>query len=171
MMQTSLSKTFLALPLLALAGAALVLAPATGHAASVGATASVTIQKAVGITKAEDLAFGTVSTSTATGTAVINAGTGATSSTGGVDSISGATRGEFDITGEPNVAVSVSFQDTTINLTGPGSPMSVALTLSNASPTLDGSGDAKVYVGGTLTIGASQVSGAYSGSFTVIANY
>lgn len=171
-MQTSLSKTFLALPLLALAGAALVLAPATGHAASVGATASVTIQKVVGITKAKDLAFGTLSgTFTAIGTADINAKNGTSFITGGVATMTGPARGEFDITGEPNVAVSVSFQDTTINLTGPGSPMSVELTLSDESPTLDGSGDAKVYVGGFLTIGASQVSGAYSGSFTVIANY
>lgn len=171
-MQTSLSKTFLALPLLALAGAALVLAPATGHAASVDATASVTIQKVVGITKAKDLAFGTLSgTFTDIGTANINAVSGGFSITGGVATMTGPARGEFDITGEPNVAVSVSFQDTTINLTGPGSPMSADLTLSNASPTLDGSGDAKVYVGGLLTIGASQVSGAYSGSFTVIANY
>ncbi|MFN4281892.1 MAG: DUF4402 domain-containing protein [Alphaproteobacteria bacterium] len=157
-----------------MAGMALALAfgwSNAAHAASAGADVSVTIQKAVAIAKVTDLAFGTVSVSTASGTATINAGTGATSSGGGVDTIVGASRAEFSLTGEPNASVSVGFSNSTATLTGPGSDMTVNLTVSNASPALNGSGAATVYVGGTLNVGANQTSGAYTGSFTVTANY
>jgi len=161
---------------LALASAAMALSIILGwqnsaSAASAGADVSVTIRKAVAIAKQTDLAFGTVSVSTASGTATINAGTGATSSSGGVDTIVGASRAEFSVTGEPSTGVSIGFSNATATLTGPGNDMTVNLTVSDASPTLNGSGAATVYVGGTLNVGANQTSGAYTGSFTVTANY
>ncbi len=161
-----------ALPLAA-AVAVLATAPGAAQAASVGADVSVTIQKAVSIAKDADLAFGTVSVGTASGTAVINAGTGATSATGGVEAITGASRAQFTVSGEPNVAVSLGFDPSNgvATLTGTGDDMTVNLTLSASNPTLNGSGAATVFVGGTLNVNANQASGLYSGTFTVTANY
>jgi len=165
------NRTSLVLAASALALAMAFASPHQATAASAGADVSVTIQKAVAIAKVMDLAFGAVSVTTAAGTATINAANGNTSFGGGVEVITGASRAEFSVTGEPNANVSIGFSSPTATLTGPGSDMTVDLTSSNATPQLNGSGAATIYVGGTLNVGANQTSGAYTGSFTVTANY
>jgi hypothetical protein len=46
-----------------------------------------------------------------------------------------------------------------------------ALTLSNATATLSAGGTTNFTVGGTLTVGASQAAGVYTGTYTVNVNY
>jgi hypothetical protein len=49
--------------------------------------------------------------------------------------------------------------------------MAVATTLSNASITFNSASLQTVFVGGSLAVGVNQAAGAYTGSFTVTAQY
>lgn len=77
----------------------------------------------------------------------------------------------FDIQGSANRPVSISFATPTISLTGPGTPMTVALTSSAASVTLGATGAGTFNVGGTLTVGNNQAAGAYTGTVNVVVIY
>ena len=60
--------------------------------------------------------------------------------------------------------------DTTVILTGPGTPMTV--TLSKApSTTITGVESKDIYVGGILQVGANQTAGVYTGSYTLTVTY
>jgi hypothetical protein len=77
----------------------------------------------------------------------------------------------FDIQGGANRAVSIALVAGTISLTGPGAPMSVALTTSSAGLTLSGTGTGTFDVGGTLTVGNNQAAGVYTGTLNVVVLY
>ena len=106
-----------------------------------------------------------------------NAGTVTIDSAGSVSGPAGYTfsgspaAGTFTASGDASTAVTISF--TNGSLTGPGA----AMTLDNfthdagGSPTTDGSGDLTFNVGADLGVNGSQVSGAYSGTYTVTVNY
>ena len=68
----------------------------------------------------------------------------------------------FDIQGQANAVVNISLTNASIDLSGPGVDMPVALQLSDVSLTLNGSGQGDFDVGGTLTVGANQAVGLYT---------
>ena len=145
------------------------------------ATSSVTIIKPITITKARDLVFGSIVSSSTNdvdveATAVENTVVSATGfgvNEGDPLSVSSATRtsAQFNITGEANASFSIDL-DETVSMTGDGGALSVTLTknLNDTGNTL-GSGAAVLYVGGSFTIPAGQTAGTYTGTFNVTVNY
>lgn len=148
----------------------------TAHAAtSATADATAEILEAVAVVAdGTDLDFGTIAIKNLpSGTATItlspaNTLTCATSTFVCAGTTSVPT---FDVTGYNGANVAVSFTNSSINLTGPGANMPLALTSSASSVTLDGSGEGSFTVGGTLTVNSGQVAGVYTGQMEVNVQY
>lgn len=98
------------------------------------------------------------------------------SGAGGINLISSPppTAGQFSISGQPNVSVSIALPSSTIISGSNGGTMTVnnftGYPSSTSSP-LNNSGELNLYVGADLNIGAAQTSGTYSGTYTVTVNY
>jgi len=128
------------------------------------------IQTAISIVENTTMDFGTIAVDGTGGTVSISAAAAVTGPAG--YTFSGApAAGNFTASGDASTAVTISF--TAGSLTGPGT----AMTLNNlahdagGTPTTNGSGDLVFNVGGDLVVGVAQVSGAYSGTYTVTVNY
>jgi hypothetical protein len=79
--------------------------------------------------------------------------------------------------------VSILLAANTIQLTGPGAPMTLSLFEIGSTPTAILSTNASFFtigsalgnfnfpVGGTLTVGANQAAGNYAGTFSITLNY
>ena len=80
--------------------------------------------------------------------------------------------GVFGATGSNNSPAVISFS-TGDTLTGPGAAMALGTFTTNpASPTtFDNTGNLTINVGATLTVGANQVAGAYTGTYTITVVY
>ena len=148
-------------------------------AASATATSSATVVSPIAITKAADLAFGKFA-APAAGSVTIST-SGARTIGGGVVGVSGGTlaAARFDVTGDTGATYSIALSGTTV-LTSGSDTMAFAtvsdLTGANAitgnvaSGTLTG-GAQSVYVGGVLTVGASQPAGSYTGTVIATVEY
>jgi len=139
--------------------------------ASVGASADVITPLTV--TKNDDLVFGKFVVNGATaGTVVVAAADGARSKTGGVDLITstGVQAGEVTVAGQTGIAYTVSLP-TSVNLTSGENTMALGSFTTDQADLTVLTGDNDVKIGGTLTVAAGQAPGAYTGSFTVSANY
>ena len=78
--------------------------------------------------------------------------------------------GSFDVAGTSGAVVLVS-GDASVTLNGSlGGSMTSTLTYSAPNITLGASGGS-FQIGGTLSVGANQASGDYSGTFNVTASY
>lgn len=136
--------------------------------ASESATVSATVVAAVGISKNQNLSFGDVARNTSSTIAVTD-----------------GAAAKFTVTGEPNKDITIALTDpstlsdgsNTLTFssdakynTSDNAGAASALT-SGSTISLSASGNLYVYVGGTVTAGASQVTGAYSGTFTVEVDY
>lgn len=154
--------------------------PSPGHAATTTAASSGTVVTPIAITKTADLSFGKFAAG-AGGTITVST-SGARTASGVVPlTASTTTAAKFDVTGENSATYSISFSGSTTTLTSGSDTMAFALVsdLSGAnatsgsvtSGTLDGSGKQSIYVGGELTVGASQPPGSYTGSVNVAVEY
>lgn len=138
-------------------------------------SASATILTPITITNTTPLNFGTIGPLSTTSTVILatdNSRTGtATLFTFGAATQSGI----FAITGTPNAAFSVVFPTTIIDITGPGTKMTINIGdfVSDITlvSTLDNLGAKELKVGATLQVGASQAVGNYAGSYPVTVNY
>ena len=72
------------------------------------------------------------------------------------------------MTGASGASYSVTVP-ASVSLTGPGTAMTATLT-NDGGGSLTGGTDT-FNVGGTLSVGASQTAGSYSGTYTVSVNY
>ncbi len=173
MSQLTLSKQAPHALVYAALAASMVCMPIAAHAASATANSTVTILAPVTITKTADLVFGTVSAGTTAGTVVMSTA-GARSVTGGAVLSSTATgnAAAFNLTGNANSTYAITLPTST-TLAGPGTSMTLNTFTSNPSTTgtFNGSGSATLAVGGTLSIGANQTAGSYTGSFSVTVDY
>jgi len=162
--------------------AAASLLPGAAQAAQATATASGTVVTPIAITAAANLAFGSFAAG-AGGTITVST-SGARTSSGVVALGGGAAAARFDITGSASTTYSISHSGTAVltNTTGGGGEtMALAkfsdLTAGNAtsgnvsSGTLDGAGAQSLFVGGTLTVGAAQVPGVYTGTVIATVEY
>jgi hypothetical protein len=155
----------------------------SGFAADATTTASATVITPIAITKSVDLAFG--SFARGAGGSVTVSTSGARTTTGAILSTIGGTpaAAKFDVTGEGASTYSITWSGDTVLTTGAGGvgqTMALArisdLTAGNAtsgavtSGTLS-SGVQSIYLGGTLTVGAAQEAGAYTGSVTATVEY
>lgn len=155
-------------------GAALILASlglsASALAATADGTANATVLTPIGITAGDTLEFGTFSANSA-GTVVV-ALDGSRSSTGGVLLVPGGTvrAGTFNVTGSGNQTFAISYPGS-VKLTRSGGSETMALQVSGPATSALESGSKTISVGGTLTVGANQVGGSYTGTYTMTVEY
>jgi Mat/Ecp fimbriae major subunit len=161
---------------IALASAAAIAAlSSTGaYAATATGTATVEIVTPVQLSAVTSLNLGLVAASAAGGTVTVATSANAQNCSG-VVCLGGSSRGSFQVTNAAAGAViDLSISDPSIVLSdgpGGGADMPLNLTMSNASITFNSAALQTVYVGGTLSVGAAQVNGTYTGTFDVVADY
>lgn len=157
----------LAVPLPALA--------APGGSATMTGTASATIITPISIVATAPLRFGVMAQPTAAGTVTVSTA-GAVSTGGGMvgntaiaQGSAGPQAGKFRVSGEPGRQFFVTLPlAATVNRSG----ASMIITLFTVGA-LTGSpvGTLDIAVGGTLTVGAAQPVGTYSGTYQITASY
>lgn len=179
-MNTKMNKIALTLGALMMAGGAMAQSTATATA-----TANATIVAPITIANGATLEFGNVVAGS--GTVVISSAGGRTDSSTALTP--GTQRGTFrnatfNVTGEGAYTYVITLPTTAVTLTGPasntmtvgtftveaGTSGSVSGTTSGAIGTL-AAGVGELQVGATLNVGASQVAGAYSGTYAVTVAY
>lgn len=159
--------------LLGAAIAALAMNASAAHAASATGTAKARILRQITLTNTSDLEFATV-ISGATASTVDVSTAGAVTCGAGLTCTGTATAANFDIQGTNNAVVLVG-GDSSVTLNGSlGGTMTASLDYSATSVTLTagpGTTGGSFQVGGTLSVGANQASGDYTGTFNVTADY
>jgi hypothetical protein len=146
------------------------------------ATATATVVTPVLVTSSANLSFGKFSAGTG-GTVTVDTA-GARTNSGALLAGGTATAAKFDITGDNSAAYnidSVTGTSTTLS-NGSGGTMALALVgdftgaggAGSAIPgsgTLSGTGTQSLFVGGTLTVGAAQAPGSYTGTIAITVAY
>jgi spore coat protein U-like protein len=170
----------------ALAAAVLAATQAPAHAETEAMNAQLNVVAPGSFYKIEDLHFGTVVAS-ATAGSVIVAPDGTRSASGGV-TLWGNDHHPAQFAGmkptQANRPVRINVAANTIQVTGPGAPMTVRLFNGNTNPgqpfTTNPrnfqvqqavSGAFALYVGATLDVNANQAPGTYTGTWTITLNY
>ena len=144
----------------------------------VTATSTATIITPISIAKNLDMNFGNIAVNPTTpgGTVILSASASPvrTPTVGlTLPAVTGLVQAaSFTVTGEGSSVYTITLPNS-ISLTGPGAAMAITpncsvSTLTSAALT---GGTQVFYVGGTLTVAAVQVAGAYSGTFSVNVNY
>lgn len=144
-------------------------ASASSFAATASGTASASVLQPIAITAGQSLEFGAFAGNSA-GTVVIDTA-GARSATGGVllANNNGTYRqGQFSVTGTGNSTFAITYPSA-FNITSGANSMSVTVA-GPATGTLS-SGSATINVGGTVTVGANQAAGSYTGTYTMTVEY
>lgn len=150
---------------------------AQSTATSAATTANATIVAPITISVGSTLAFGSVVKSAAGGTVQL--------STAGVRTASGVsfsptstgspTASSFTVGGEPNYTYAITLPSAAVTLTKAVTLETMTVTGFNSNPgttgVLSGAGAQTLLVGATLNVGADQVSGLYSGTYTVKVDY
>lgn len=145
----------------------------------VNATATAELVEALAADEVTQLNFGRFTDGATGGTVTIAATLAGTMTvTGDVSSIGGGSpsSASFEISGQANMEVKVTLPEAgTVDLTHATSEdvMNVAaFSVSDATPLLNESGEATVYVGGTLTVPNTGIArGTYTGTYDVTFAY
>lgn len=159
-----------------------VLGASNSFAADATTTSTATVIEPIAITKSVDLVFGKFAPG-AGGTVTV-ATDGSRTASGPILSTSGSspTAAKFDITGDNDATYSITWSGVT-ELTHTDTVTTMALTRISdltaagttsgevSSGTLSSTGTQSVYLGGKLTVGASQLAGDYSGNVTITVEY
>ncbi|KTE45707.1 MULTISPECIES: DUF4402 domain-containing protein [unclassified Sphingopyxis] len=155
--------------LLGAAIAALAMNASAAHAASATGTAKAKILRQITLTNTSDLQYATVISGATASTVAVSTSGAATCGTG-LTCTGTTTAANFNIAGTSGAVVVVG-GDSSVTLNGSlGGTMSSSLTYSASTVTLGATGGS-FQVGGTLSVGANQTAGDYSGTFNVTANY
>jgi hypothetical protein len=140
----------------------------------VGVASQQALAVAITITQQLDLKFGRYATTVSQGgTVTINPSTGGKTLSGALSDLGDShQRAQFSLTGDPDAAYSITLPSQ-ITISSGANTMTVnAFTSSpSGSGVLDGTGNATLYVGATLTLSANQASGSYADSFSVTVDY
>jgi hypothetical protein len=125
------------------------------------------------LTKIDDLDFGTVISSSTSGTVSIPAAGGVRTATGGVTLVpsDAGARGFFSGGGSAGEQVRIFLAPPASLNDGGGHSMAIAMNVDATTLTIDSTRAFSVGVGGTVTVGANQADGIYTGTFTVLAQY
>lgn len=134
----------------------------------------------IAITSPTSLHFGSVTVTAATGTVVINTA-GARSVTGAVTAVAGAaleSQGVLSITAATGLAIDLSMAATSYTVNDGGGN---TMVVNNFNLVTNAGGTAEIItlaaatetraLGATLNVGASQVPGTYTGTYSLVANY
>lgn len=120
------------------------------------------------------LSFGAFAAESGGAVTVSPGGVRTASGTVALISSSTSSPAQVTVTGEPGTAYAIQLPTTSVTLTSPtGQTMTVSGFASslNGSGQLGAGGSQLVSVGATLSVGAGQAPGAYSGSFAVSVAY
>ena len=139
------------------------------HAETAQGDATVKILQAITVTKAADLNFGNVVASASAATVAVGEDGTRTCGTG-LNCYGTTTAGAFNVTGAAGETVSVGIDTPSIQLSNGTQSMAVALTTATSSLTLAG-GTGSFRVAGSLSVGANQAAGTYTGQYNVSVNY
>lgn len=147
--------------------------PAAALAAGASGPTQAVIVGPLSLTKTEDLDFGTLVRGATPGTATINANTGARTVAGGVVAAGGTPRrAEFVGAGRIGLLSLIALGAPPVLSNGAGGTMATTLTLDGPTVRLlTGTGIQTIGVGGTVTVGANQAEGDYTGTFTLTVTY
>jgi hypothetical protein len=149
--------------------AALAMNASAAQAASATGTAKAKILRQITLTNTSDLQYATI-ISGATASTVAVSTAGARTCGANLTCTGTPTSANFNIAGTDGAVVLVG-GDSSVTLNGSlGGTMASTLTYSAANVTLTATGGS-FQVGGTLSVGANQASGDYTGTFNVTANY
>lgn len=166
-------RSVLAAALVAVLGAV----PAAASAATASSDSTATIVTAISLTNTAALDFGSaVADAASQGTVEMGAGGTRTCTTVTCVTQDPGNAASFDVSGEANYSYDVTLPGSAITLThdsnGTDTMSADTFAASNAgSGTLDGSGADTFTVGATLTVGAGQTAGGYTGTFDVSVDY
>lgn len=145
------------------------------QAATTSNTATATVVAPIAIAAGDTLRFGSFSTSAAAQTVSINATTGARTSSGALLATSTVGRATFNVTGSGVLTYAITLPSSVNIVTGtslPAETMAVSTFTSDPSGTGTLTAGAQTLgVGATITTVASQVAGAYTGTFNVSVEY
>lgn len=150
---------------------------AQSTATSAATSATATIVAPITISAGSTMSFGDVVKSTAGGTVILSTAGGRTPS--GVSfsptSTGSPAASSFTVNGEAayTYAITLPASDVTLTKVAGTETMTVNGFTSNPGTTglLDGTGAQTLLVGATLNVGAAQVAGVYSGTYTVKVDY
>lgn len=173
---------------LALAGAAIwagLAAPASAQPVTAAADAQVEIDQALLLENTQHLEFGKIATGASGGTVTINPATDAASTVGTVMLFGPNRHRAVFVSRAPVGTVMVSLLDPTVTLNrlGGGATMTASLTRASGpglvTATIFGlniglratAPEQYIYVGGSLTVPAGQLEGAYTGEFDLTVNH
>lgn len=149
--------------------AALAMNASAANAASTTGMAKAKILRQITLTNTSDLQYATV-ISGATASTVVVSTAGAATCGSGLTCTGTTTAANFNIAGTSGAVVLVG-GDLSVTLNGSlGGTMTSSLSYSASNVTLSATGGS-FQVGGTLSVGANQTAGDYSGTFNVTANY
>jgi hypothetical protein len=159
---------------------AILAACCAGNALAATATApsTSTVIVPIAIAKTADLTFGKLAAGGTAGSVTVSPN-GARSFSGGTTTGGGtSSAAQFNVTGEPGLTYSITLGGTQLTsgannlaFTTVSDTTASSITTGNVtSGTLTG-GAQSIFVGGTLTVGANQAPGAYSGSVTATVDY
>ncbi len=169
----------------AVASAALI---SGANAASVtlnGLTAEATIAQLISATTVSALNFGTIYTDniggTATLTSNVTGGQGTIAFTGALTGLGNQQQGIIQISSGLNTTATVALANPTITLTTTSTAttnvtmtasLNVQSSAGNTTLNLTApAGQDTVYVGGALTVGATQSTGVYNGTYSLVVTY
>lgn len=136
------------------------------------ATVSGAVIAPISVSATSALNFGTVGVTTFPGSLEVTP-SGATVPSN-VTELAGdiASEAVFTVTGEGNAAYSVTLPTSMTLTSGPNSVIVDGFNHDGGgTPTIGGGGSRDLSIGATLNIGANQLSGTYTGSYTITVNY
>jgi hypothetical protein len=162
-----MKKIFVSAIALALPAAAIA---APGDTATATGTATATVVAPIELEHVSGaaLSFGTFLAG-AGGTVVVNSD--GTASATGVGFVSGSTTSADSFTVSGDAGRSFTISSTGGTVADGSETMAFTTAVSSALSTLDASGDGSFTVGGTLTVGANQAPGDYSGTYSATVAY
>ena len=147
---------------------------AQANSASANANANARIVPTITLAKSADLNFGDVVAGASLGTVVMTSAS-ARSATGGttLGNANGAAAAGFNVGGQASATYAITLPGAASTISdGGGHTMTVdTWTGSKATGTLSGAGADTFTVGATLHVGANQVAGTYTGTFSVTVAY
>ena len=164
----------------ALAGTGLI---STAYAASATSTATSTVIAPIAIAAPVALSFGRFARGAGGSVTISNSGVRTSSGVVLSSTSSVQTAAKFDVTGDGNATYGITHSGATVLSDSASTPNTMALVTTSdltggnvttgnvATGTLTAGGTQSIFVGGTLTVGATQVAGTYTGAVTITVEY
>ncbi len=146
---------------------------------SVNLPVTLTLWNSLKVNETTPLFFGVLEVNSGASVVRLNAQTGQRSVVSGSGNVNlapsqSSTAGKFKVSGQPNTTLTVALPTSIVLNGNKGGTITVNNFTgypSSSQLTLDASGDGSLNVGADLNIGTSQLSGTYSGTYSVTINY